>query len=265
MKNIEMNIILIEDDTQCCQDLVDNIIDFPELNIVEITNNAFQAIDLVQAINPDAIILDLELNEGQGNGIEFLNSLNELSLSYKPYILVTTNVTSAMTYNVVRQLGADFIMSKHQMDYSPKNVLNFLNMLNKMIVSHHIAINSESAQSSVSQPVFDIAQTVQRELYLIGISPKAVGRKYLADAIELAVKGESENLLSTLAHKYGKTAPSIQRAMQNAINRTWQIGDIDELYIHYTARIHSEKGVPTLMEFIHYYAEKITRQIKFNK
>lgn len=93
-----MNIILIEDDTQCCQNFVDSLMDFPKLNIIEITNNAFQALNLVQTINPDAIILDLELNEGQGNGIEFLRSFNELPKTYKPYILVTTNVTSPTTH-----------------------------------------------------------------------------------------------------------------------------------------------------------------------
>lgn len=256
-----MNIILIEDDSQCCQRFVDSLDEFPKLNIIEITNNAFQAISLVQTANPDAIILDLELNEGHGNGIEFLKELKDLHNSYKPYILVTTNVTSPTTYNVVRQLGADFIMSKHQSDYSEKGALNFLNMISDVITKQHVAIAaSQSLSPSYNHSAPDLKHAIQRELDLIGISPKAIGRKYLADAIELVIKGEAQNLLTTLSKKYEKTDSSIERAMQNAINRAWQTGDINELYIHYTARIRSEKGVPTLMEFIHYYANKIQQQ-----
>lgn len=260
-----MNIILIEDDTQCCQNFVDSLMDFPKLNIIEITNNAFQALNLVQTINPDAIILDLELNEGQGNGIEFLRSFNELHKTYKPYILVTTNVTSPTTHTIVRQLGADFIMSKHQTDYSPENALSFLNTICEIIVNQHTIADATSAQFPAHIPILDISQAIQRELNLIGISPKATGRKYLADAIELVATGDSKNLLPILSKKYSKTTSSIERAMQNAINRTWQTGDINELYIHYTAKIRSEKGVPTLMEFIHYYADRIIQQTQQRK
>jgi hypothetical protein len=45
--------------------------------------------------------------------------------------------------------------------------------------------------------------------------------------------------------------------MQNAIAKAWRTTHIDELEHYYTARIHSSKGIPTAMEFIFYYAEKI--------
>ena len=61
--------------------------------------------------------------------------------------------------------------------------------------------------------------------------------------------------------KYGKTDSSVERAMQNAINRAWRNSDIDELLTHYKAKISSDKGVPTLTEFIHYYANKIKSHI----
>ena len=45
--------------------------------------------------------------------------------------------------------------------------------------------------------------------------------------------------------------------MQNAINKAWRTTDIEDLSINYTARISSEKGVPTMTEFIYYYADKL--------
>lgn len=64
-----------------------------------------------------------------------------------------------------------------------------------------------------------------------------------------------------LGEKYKKSDASIERAMQNAINRAWRTSDIDDLLTYYTARIQSQKGVPTIMEFIFYYANKIHIQL----
>jgi hypothetical protein len=96
-------------------------------------------------------------------------------------------------------------------------------------------------------------QRIQRELDLIGISPKAIGYQYLTDAILLTYHDPAPNLCRRLSEKYHKTDVSIERAIQNAINRAWRISDPDDLLAHYTARIRSDKGVPTMMEFVHYY------------
>ena len=54
-----------------------------------------------------------------------------------------------------------------------------------------------------------------------------------------------------------KGEQGVVRAMQNAINRAWNGGDPEELARMYTAHVHSDKGVPTVNEFIYYYAQKI--------
>lgn len=60
-----------------------------------------------------------------------------------------------------------------------------------------------------------------------------------------------------VARKWGKAESSVERAMQNAINRAWNMADTKELLANYTAIIKSDRGVPTLTEFIYYYAMKI--------
>ena len=43
---------------------------------------------------PDMILLDLELHEGGGNGLQFLYNLNRMQIPFRPYIVVTTHTTS---------------------------------------------------------------------------------------------------------------------------------------------------------------------------
>lgn len=51
------------------------------------------------------------------------------------------------------------------------------------------------------------------------------------------------------------------RAMQTAINNAWRSTSIDDLMMHYKARINYETGVPTPTEFIYYYRDKIKENL----
>lgn len=254
----ELNILLIEDDPAACQNFREYIDITADVTLIGATGNTYQALDLVQEWLPDVIILDLELNDGRGNGLLFLQELKKHPLPFQPYILVTTNNSSSMTYDFARKLGADFIMSKHQADYSENAAVDFLKMLKDMILQKQ---DSQKAVSSVpplsNVPVRRIQRMISDELDLIGISPKVIGYQYLSDAILLAIMGKTTNIAGRLADKYQKNDFSIERAMQNAINKAWKTSDIDDLLANYKARINPEKGVPTLTEFICYYANKI--------
>lgn len=253
-----LNIILVEDDMNTCKNFVHCVDAVEEIKLVNLTNNSYKALELVKEHLPDAIILDLELNEGGGNGLLFLKGLKELNLAIKPFILVTTNNSSNIMYEYARQLGADFIMAKHQEDYSEQKVIEFLTMMKEVIQNNQQSQSSDclKAESSHEQ-MKRLNRMITLELDNIGISPKVVGYKYLIDAITYVFNDEKSNLCSRIGEKYGKTDVSVERAMQNAINKAWRSNDIDELLKYYTAKINSEKGVPTLTEFIYYYATKI--------
>ena len=254
----ELQVILIEDDPIACKDFKEYIDTVPDVTLVEITNNEYRAIYYIKNALPDVVILDLELHDGQGNGLLFLQELRKLSLLNTPYILITTNNSSPTTYEAARRLGADFIMSKHQKDYSIADAVEFLRTLKDVIQSRFNTVPGASAME-VTQEQADrrIERMIATELDFIGISPKAVGYRYLTDAIFLVIKNRPSSICTSLGAKYNKTDSSVERAMQNAINRAWRNSDIDELLTHYTAKISSDKGVPTLTEFIHYYANKI--------
>ena len=86
------------------------------------------------------------------------------------------------------------------------------------------------------------------------------GYPYLIDAIEMFMKQPQRKLYDAIAEKYGKTRSSVEKAMQNAIDKAWRTTDIDDLIFHFKARIRSYTGVPTIMEFVCYYADKIKNE-----
>ena len=255
-----LSILLIEDDPQECQDMVEYIETAADVKLAGVTNNIVKALEHVTDSQPDVIILDLELHKGYGNGMAFLDSLREMNLSYPIYILVTTHNVSHITHNSVRTMGADFIMVKSQEDYSPKTVIKFLSSIKNIIHSNKKAAGHSLDSESGEQRRQRVTNRIDNELDWIGISPNVIGRKYLFDGVMLLINGQSKKIHETIAEKYSKTEASVERAMQNAIAKAWKTTHPDDLVKHYTASIHSTKGVPTVMEFIHYYARKIRNE-----
>ena len=91
------------------------------------------------------------------------------------------------------------------------------------------------------------------------------GRKYLFDAITYLLSEEGENsrvsINQYLLSKHKRPTSTINRAMQNAIVRAWRVTAIEDLEKLYTAHINYNTGVPTPVEFIYYYVEKIKKEI----
>lgn len=253
-----LTIILVEDDASTC-DAIQKYVDHTfGISLIETTNNIIQALSYASDYRPDAVILDLELHEGGGNGLAFLEQLNALHLDYMPFVLVTTHNNSQVIHDQARSLGADFILAKYQEDYHPETAIDFLKSLAPAI--------RQSQKNKVARPVpknpehhrKQLERIIFAQFDRIGINPKVLGRKYLAEAILLLLLESSTVQISSLvATRYKVSTASVERAMQTALDKAWKTANIDDLYQHYTAPIRSDKGVPTCTEFIYYYAEKI--------
>jgi len=254
----QLSVLIIEDDPIECESLVECISNNEDMTVAAVTNNSYEGLKFVKELLPEIIILDLELHKGGGNGIVFLQDLNKLALTVAPYILVTTNNTSPVTAGLVRDLGADFIYSKHQPDYSAHTVLVFLTSVADSVRNKFESnLSVHSIPESPEQQKKSILKRIHSELNLIGISTKAVGYKYLGDAINMVIDGVEHNYCVAIGKKYDKTNTSVERAMQNAINRAWKNNDIEVLEEHYKGYLSPNRGVPTQTEFVHYYANKI--------
>ena len=250
-----LSILLVEDDKEACEEIENYVDTCDNVRLVGITNNSNEALELVQYHLPDAVILDLELHYGGGNGLLFLLGLAQLNLSHRPYILITTNNSSEITYESARKFGADFIMAKHESTYSGQYAVEFLRMIQANLISNQEMQASYSAvNESPDIKHRKLTDRIYRELDLVGISRKNIGYQYLTDAILITLDKPEANLASIIAKKYNKSDASVERAMQNAINRAWRTFPIEELEAHYTAKTHSCRGVPTIMEFVFYYA-----------
>jgi CheY-like chemotaxis protein len=254
--DLVLKLLIIEDEEQTRNEYVKSIEKFDNLTLLCATDSTKVAIEKIKEVCPDAIILDLELHNGYGNGLSFLKELNKLDIEKRPYILVATNNISQITHDMVRKSGADFLMTKTQKDYSAKMPLSFLSSLAPDILS-----GSQASERLNTELDNKLEVLIDKELDSIGISHKMKGRVYLKEGIKLAYHKKQKNITKKIAEIFDKTDSSVERAMQSAINHAWHITDVDSLEKHYTAYINPNKGIPTLTEFVYYYAENLKKSI----
>ena len=116
-----MKIMLVEDDPQDRDSFRVATSRIPYFAIVYETGSEQEALDFLLTHTVDVIILDIDLEEG--DGVSFLDSLAEQKID-KPYIAVVTNNSSAITLGYVRDHGADYIYRKDNRMYTPEEVLD---------------------------------------------------------------------------------------------------------------------------------------------
>ena len=131
-KNGIINILLVEDDIQDCKIIKEYADTRDDVKLVKIANSSKEAIKDIKTYVPDAIILDIELNNGEGSGLQVLEQIKELDLDIKPVIVITTNISSKTVYAYAHSNGADLIFHKLKDDYSTELIIENILLLCKI-------------------------------------------------------------------------------------------------------------------------------------
>ncbi len=261
----KIRLLLVEDNQDDCKRLLEYTDGMEELEIIGETGSAEESVQMVLDLLPDVIIMDLELSEG--DGVDAISRIRELRLPFDPYILVTTNTTSQSTLQIVRDGGADFVVTKQAKGYGPKQVVNFILRTRKYLRKK---IDGGELQR---QPVIEVVspdvrrekiiRRIKTEMSFISLMPGKQGYRLIVDAVLIAIDRPNDILMVTkdiypaLAKKYGITAKNVERAIRSAIESAWNHAGEEALQQHCPELVNSNKDKPTNKEFIYYLADKI--------
>ena len=255
-----MKILVIEDDVEECNKFVKIINNRKDFELVGITDSDIEALNYVQLKHPEGIVLDIELNNsssGSTDSLEFLDKIK--SLNYSPIIIVTTHITSKRTYEILHRKGVDIILYKGHPTYSVEHVLNKFITLRNITSNKPVNIMHEALEDNTQK----FSDLIYHELDLIGITPKLKGRDYVHDAILYLLQNPTSdtNVIQYLTKIYKKSGNTITNGIQNAIIHAWRVSAIEDLEMYYTAKVNYKTGIPTPMEFIYYYVDKIKKLV----
>lgn len=260
-----MPLLLIEDDIADCIKFQKLAELKPDITFVGITNSSDEGLMLLTSRLPQGVILDLQLTKGKGTGLQFLAELNKIDLAIRPIVIVTTSNQSPLLQKQVEGMGVDWVFCKSQSGYSAEMVIDTMLTLRESLytVTREGVQNNLLTLESPEDRRARIYKRIDTELDLIGVSSRYKGRGYLRDAIYLQIhSGKSGgSMIEQVAVAHKTSYSTISRVIQTAINNAWDSAGIDELKVHYTARISMKTGVPSAPDFIHFYAEKIGKNV----
>ena len=72
-----ISLLIVEDDIDECNILKNYINTREDIKLIGTANSTYKALEYVKTHVPDAIILDLELNDGEGSGLEVLENIKQ--------------------------------------------------------------------------------------------------------------------------------------------------------------------------------------------
>ena len=262
MNEKPMKILIVEDDANDCNNFINALKDRKEFELIAMTDSDIDAFRYVKMKQVEGIVLDIELNNsvsGNSDSLDFLDKVKNLKLERHPIIIVTTHINSKRTYDILHRKGVDIILYKDNPTYSSDYVLNkFLALREASPVSTLDILKEELIDNEQK-----ISELIYHELDLVGITPKLKGRQYAHDAIlYLIMNPDSDtNVIDHLVNVYKRSYNTIANGIQNAITHGWRVSSLEELDMHYKSKINLETGVPSTMDFIWHYVDKIKKLI----
>ncbi len=109
----------------------------------------------------------------------------------------------------------------------------------------------------------DLKGKTTRILHEIGVPANLCGHEYLRDAIMMIADGGevygkmTKVIYPTIAARYNKSAPSVEKAIRTALETAWIRGKVDLLNDIFGFTVNVHKGKPTNSEFIALLADYI--------
>ena len=245
-------IIVVDDNLNLCNLLKTYIEDQDDLSIVGEAHDGLEAMELIQAREPDLIILDLVMPSLDGLGV--LEWLNARTTTSRPKIIMLTAFGQESLTHQAMTLGVDYFILK------PFD----LDILGKRIRSVTLDLPSSSpTQYSTTSPVVgrggkevNLFSEVTDVMHKIGIPAHVKGYQYIREAILMVVADASllgavtKELYPDVAKKYDTASSRVERGIRHAIELAWVRGHSETLKQIFGYSINSDRQKPTNSEFI---------------
>lgn len=249
-----IKVMVVEDDPKVCESLRQAIPNQPKLTIVYETDSERQAYNYLIKNAVDVIILDIELNEG--DGVSLLDTIEKQKIE-KPFIVVVTNTASNITLTYMREHGADYVYRKVNPSFSAAKVLS---IIDKIYPYQTLASEQKGVRlaEQINEEKTDAItrRYVEGELERMGFKRRHVGFGYAVDAIVMLMKNEGTPLRVTndvypaIAKAENTTRQCVERAIRNAIEVTFAGKKIEQMSYDYPYPYDARRGRPTNTEFL---------------
>ncbi len=243
--------ILIADENEELRSDVKEQLKKQGYRFIEDAANGEEALQKVNRMQPDVVIVDLWL--AKLDGIAVIRAVKKLNLRRSPIMILTSAVSSSSTFIEATNAGAALCLLK------PYDCIS---------LGEHIEALSNTDVSPAVTRTAEMEAQVTKIIHQIGVPAHIKGYQYLRTAILMTIEDSeiinsvTKVLYPSVAKKYATTTSRVERAIRHAIEVAWDRGDIDTLNSFFGYTVQNTRGKPTNSEFIAMIADNLRLKYK---
>lgn len=225
------------------------------LEVIGITTDGKQTLQVFHEQKPDLMVIDLVLPEL--DGLSVVRQLREEGQN--PGIMVLSAFSSTQTMAECSELHVNYFMCK------PLDISALVRRIEQWSTDKD---SENPAPESQKDSTLELELKVTDVIHQIGVPAHIKGYHYLRDAIIMsvadmrAVGSITKILYPSIAKQYHTTSSRVERAIRHAIEVAWDRGDLETLQGYFGYTVSNTKGKPTNSEFISMIADGLRLQMK---
>ncbi len=256
----KVKVLIADDNREFCQIMLQYLKNYQEFEIVGVAKDGVEALNFVERLVPDILILDMIMPHLDGLGV-----LEKLSVSGKISSLKVL-VLSAVGHDSITQkaieLGASYyIVKPFDLEILAKRLIEISQIKNSIKDTDDRTTYGIMPNFKVKEQDFEekITQVIQE----IGIPAHIKGYLYLRESINIVIDdieylgAVTKELYPAVAEKFNTTSSRVERAIRHAIEVAWNRGNIETINKIFGYTVNTNKGKPTNSEFIALISDKI--------
>ncbi|ABR48666.1 response regulator receiver protein [Alkaliphilus metalliredigens QYMF] len=258
MKN-NIKVLIADDNKDFCDILKEYLQRQADIEVVGIAKDGLEAVELIQEMTPDLVVLDIIMPHLDGLGV--LERLNKLNLESFPKVIILSAVGQDKITQRAINLGADYYVIK------PFDFEVFIERIREMTSGISLPTENRRYNMSGQTPLVTNNRSLEAEItniiHEIGVPAHIKGYLYLREAITMVVEdvgllsAVTKELYPSIGKRFNTTSSRVERAIRHAIEVAWSRGKVDTINNLFGYTVHNDKGKPTNSEFIAMVADKL--------
>ncbi len=252
----KIKVIIADDNREFVKLLIDFMKEQSDIEIIGTANNGNEAVKIIEAEEPDVIILDIIMPYLDGLGV--LEKLKEINYSKTPKIIMLTAFGHENVTQRAVELGASYYILK------PFDMELLLTRIKQVMSEADLEPNLSRVRKSLllANPN-NIEFNITEIIHELGVPAHIKGYLYLRDAIimvynDIEILGAITKVLyPRVAEKHKTTPTRVERAIRHAIEVAWNRGNVEIIKSTFGYTINTSKTKPTNSEFIAMIADRL--------
>lgn len=253
-----IRVLVADDNIEFGEIVCDYLSSIDDLEVVGRAVDGFETVNLIDALKPDVVILDIIMPHM--DGIAVLEKYHKVQTSEKPMFIILSAVGQDKITQQAVSLGAEYyIVKPFDLEILVERIRQLRKvegMINRTDAAKSMMKHQAPKQSTMEGRVTQIMRDV-------GVPAHIKGYQYMRDAVMMVIddleiiSSVTKRLYPELARKYKTTPSRVERAIRHAIEVAWARGQVSTIHELFGYTINTKKGKPTNSEFIAMISDKL--------